>query len=68
MFEPIDPRRVNLSKTYSLTLDHANKVKQMADDLSRREGKFISEGETLRRAIDMLFTSTYGVSDLEYAQ
>lgn len=44
-----------VNKTYSLTIDHVQRVTQMAEERTLVEGKPISQGEILRRAIDLLF-------------
>ncbi len=60
MEETIDPRRINISKTYSITYAHVGMVKRITDEFSAREGKNLSEGEIVRRAIDMLYAATFG--------
>lgn len=59
MEETLDPRRIVVSKTYSSTLAHINMVKKLADELSNRESKNLSEGEIVRRAIDALYAETF---------
>ena len=56
-----DLRKIFTTKTYSLTAGHTAMVSQMADDLAAREGKSISDGEIVRRAIDLLWAATYPV-------
>lgn len=60
MEETLDPRRINISKTYSITYAHVGMVKKITDELSARESKNLSEGEIVRRAIDLLFAATFG--------
>ena len=54
-----DLRKIYTTKTYSLTAAHTQMVSQMADELASREGKMISDGEVVRRAIDLLWAATY---------
>lgn len=60
MEETLDPRRINISRTYSITYAHVGMVKKITDELSSREGKNLSEGEIVRRAVDLLFAATFG--------
>ena len=59
MAETLEARKISLSKTYSVTLAHTQMVKELADELTAREGKLISDGEVVRRAIDLLFSKVY---------
>lgn len=60
MEEILDHRKVFMNRTFSVTLAHINLVKEMADELTSRESKLISDGEIVRRAIDLLYSSIFG--------
>jgi hypothetical protein len=45
---------VAVAKTYSVTVRHIALVKELAESLSKRENRRISEGEIIRKAIDLL--------------
>jgi len=59
MEENLDHRKIFMNKTFSVTLAHINLVKEMADELTTRESKLISDGEIVRRAIDLLYSATF---------
>ena len=59
MADNLDARKIYMSRNFSITLEHVNRVKEMADELTTRDGKLISEGEVIRRAIDLLYSKTY---------
>jgi hypothetical protein len=60
MNDAIDPRKISMNKTYSVTFGHVGLVKEMADVLSAREHRPVSEGEVIRRAVDLLYAATFG--------
>jgi len=62
MTDSIDPRKISMNKTYSVTFAHVGLVKEMADELSAREGRSVSEGEVIRRSVDLLYAATFGDS------
>ena len=62
MNDSINPRKISMNKTYSVTFAHVGLVKEMADELSARERRPVSEGEVIRRAVDLLYTATFGNS------
>ena len=49
----IDPSKVTLTKTYSMTLAHVNQIKEMGQFLN------VSDAEIMRRAIDTLYASVF---------
>lgn len=48
---------ISVAKNYSLTMEHILKVKDIAAVLFDENGKNISEGEVVRRAIDLFYNS-----------
>jgi hypothetical protein len=60
MADLLEPRKITMNKTYSVTFDHVNRVKEMGDFLSANENKVISDGEIVRRAIDLLYEKVFG--------
>jgi hypothetical protein len=60
MEEALDHRKIFMNRTFSVTFAHVNMVKELADQLTASEGKFISEGEIVRRAIDLFYGATFG--------
>ena len=52
-------KRITVTKTYSLTAGHTAMVSRLADELSAREGKLVSGGAAVRRAIDLLWRQVY---------
>ena len=60
MNDSIDPRKISMNKTYSVTFAHVGLVKEMADELTARESRPVSEGEVIRRAVDLLYAATFG--------
>lgn len=46
---------IAVTKTYSMTLRHIAMVSDMADRLSRTEGVRVSQGEVLRRAVELMW-------------
>ena len=60
MKDSIDSRKISMNKTYSVTFAHVGLVKEMADELSAREGRSVSEGEVIRRSVDLLYAATFG--------
>lgn len=56
----IDPRRITMNKTYSVTYYHTQLVSKLASELTRREKSRVSDGEVIRRAIDLLDAQTFG--------
>lgn len=57
MFEEL--KKYVATKTYSLTAGHTQMVSHMADEITAREGKFVSDGEIVRRAIDLFWDKVY---------
>ena len=55
-----EAKSIMLTKTYSVSYGHVQMVKEMADKLTARESKIISDGEVVRRAIDLLYSATFG--------
>lgn len=55
----VDPRKISMTKTYSVTFAHVNMVREMADELTAREDKVISDGEVVRRAVDLLYALVF---------
>jgi len=62
MADILDPRKISMNKTYSITFAHVNMVKEIADELTLRENKIISDGEVVRRAIDLLYAKSFGTA------
>jgi Arc/MetJ-type ribon-helix-helix transcriptional regulator len=61
-----DLKKIAVTRTYSLTAGHTESVKQMADELTEREGRNVSEGEVVRRAIDLLWASMHPETSLPH--
>jgi hypothetical protein len=55
-----EAKLIYMNKTFSVSFGHVQMVREMAEELTAREGKIISDGEVVRRAIDLLYASTFG--------
>jgi len=47
----INTAKVFMGKTYSMSLEQIEQIKAMAQELTNREGKSVSDAEVIRRAV-----------------
>ncbi len=55
-----DARKIIMNKTYSVSFAHTQMVGEIADELTARENKFVSDGEVVRRAIGLYYANIFG--------